>query len=122
MPNEKITSLWKFIQSLTAILIMGLAVWLFNTVNKLEDRVASIESNKKENSAQWKTLFENSRRLQELEIEITVTNRIFKILLDQKKIDVHGITLQDVEPPEEEKAERVEEFKIQQMQMPPGAK
>jgi len=88
---KKSISIWQIIQALIIAAIIGVATWLGSTLEELKSRVVTIESNKTQNTAQWRALTASSEKITENQIEIQVTQRVFKILLDQNKIDIKSM-------------------------------
>ena len=87
--KKKAGMLWQIVQTVIIALILGLASWMFYTIDELQLKVAAIESSNKENMAQWKALTDLSDRVKKNEIETVVSQRMFQMLLDQNGIRIN---------------------------------
>lgn len=98
------------------VLMIALSGWIFN----IEGKIAKIEGSNKENAAQWKALYESKQNLQDLQIEVAVYQKLFKMLLDQKKIDVTNVTMKAPKVTTNRLPRALEEFKREQIQQVPN--
>jgi Tfp pilus assembly protein PilO len=115
MPSKKtLSTISKIFQALIIAFIIGMASWMYYTIDELQDRVTIIETNRRENAAQWRLLKEQSAKIQETEIEMEVMKRVFQILLDQNKIKADRISLP--RPKSLDKKRTVKEFRYEQME------
>lgn len=94
------------------------SAWVFNTVNLLEDRVASLEArfNSKENEVQWMTLCEHTEELSDLDKEVEVMSRLFGHLLDQNKLRVEGVSWRPSNDKITVELKSTEKFRLKQTQ------
>ncbi len=99
-------------------LMIFFVVWMFDSINALQDEIAEMRNSRKENKAQWGILHQHSKKLVEQEIEQEVTKRVFAMLLRQNKIDLGQLTLPRLdEIPEPPRQQQVEEFRTEQMEL-----
>ena len=86
--KKKAGMLWQILQAVIIALILGLASWMFYTIDGLQLKVAAMESSNKENMAQWKALTDLSDEVKKNEIEMLVSQRLFQMLLDHNGIRI----------------------------------
>ena len=110
--NGTIARIWGIIEKLIMVAVIGIASWMFYTIDGLQDRVTRIEINKQENAAQWRSLKEQKDALEEQEIEVEVMKRVFEMLLDQNRIEINRVSMPKL-PPSEKRT--VQDFKMEQM-------
>jgi DNA repair exonuclease SbcCD nuclease subunit len=72
-------ALWGKVASGTlALTILGFMLsWGFTTLNNLEEKVAKLEQNEKEDTAQWQQILRLSQETRENEIEIKVLLKLY---------------------------------------------
>jgi len=68
--------------ALIPILIAALAGWVL----KIEGELVQIASTAKENSAQWRALYENRERVTDLKAEVEAYKILFNLLVESKRI------------------------------------
>jgi hypothetical protein len=86
--KKKAGFIWQIIQTIIIAVVIGLASWMFYTIDDLQEKVASIDTVNKENMAQWKSLVDLSERVKDNEVKVEVNQRIFQMLLDQNRIKI----------------------------------
>lgn len=114
MENNGAKAIWRVVEKVILVLVIGLAGWMFTSINALQERVARIEMNKQENVAQWAILKEHGEKVQDCQIELEVYTRMFQMLLEQNKIKVEKLNLPS--PPPIGKRS-IEDFRKEQMQI-----
>lgn len=87
--KKKAGMFWQILQAVIIALILGLASWMFYTIDALQLKVAAIESSGKENMAQWKALTDLSDEVKKNQVEMLVNQRLFQILLDHNGIQIN---------------------------------
>jgi len=66
------------------IVLTALAGWIWS----VEGKITRLEAKAHEDRAQWKVLYENRRKLVELEIQTEVYKKLFSCMIEPKKIQV----------------------------------
>ena len=113
--KHRANRLWGFIQALAAAAIVGLVTWLFGTVDKMQAKIYALESDRKENAAQWRALSKMSTQLTDAELEIEVYKRLFTILIEQNRLSVTQLNL-----PKDTSATRSvtpSDYRVEQLQL-----
>lgn len=115
---------WKVIEKILIMVATGLAAWVLMTVQALDKKVQQLEDKQEQDTAQWRLLQEQNRKMEELTVEQAVTKRVFEMLLHQNKIQINKITtttkedLSKIEELLKERKKDPERFRIQQTTIP----